>query len=103
MIIIVAIMFSGGFPGGSVVINLPVNARDKGDVGSIPRLGRSSGGEMATYSSILAWKIPGTEETGGLLLKGSQRVGHDWVTEGKHTRWKGTCPLGFTFLESNNK
>ena len=54
MIIIVAIMFSGGFPGGSVVINLPVNARDKGDVGSIPRLGRSSGGEMATYSSILA-------------------------------------------------
>ena len=30
---------------------------------------------MATHSSILAWKIPGTEEPGG--LKGSQRVGHD--------------------------
>ena len=32
--------------------------------------------EMATHSSILAWKIPWTEETGGLPLKGSQRVGH---------------------------
>ena len=34
--------------------------------------------EMATYSSILAWKIPGTEEPGGLLSMGSHRVGHDW-------------------------
>jgi len=33
--------------------------------------------EMAIYSSILAWKIPWTEEPGGLLLMGSQRVGHD--------------------------
>ena len=85
MIIIVAIMFSGGFPGGSVVINLPVNARDKGDVGSIPRLGRSSGGEMATYSSILAWKIPGTEEPGGLQSMRSQRVAHDWDHTHTHT------------------
>ena len=32
---------------------------------------------MATYSSILAWKIPWTEEPGGLQSMGSQRVGHD--------------------------
>ena len=32
--------------------------------------------EMATHSSILAWRIPRTEEPGGLQSKGSQRVGH---------------------------
>ena len=35
---------------------------------------------MATHSSILAWRIPWTEEPGGLQLMGSQRVGHNWVT-----------------------
>ena len=34
--------------------------------------------EMATHSSILAWRIPGTEEPSGLLSMGSHRVGHDW-------------------------
>ena len=33
--------------------------------------------EMATHSSILAWRIPGTEEPGGLPSMGSHRVGHD--------------------------
>ena len=33
--------------------------------------------EMATDSSILAWRIPWTEEPGGLQSMGSQRVGHD--------------------------
>ena len=33
--------------------------------------------EMATHSSILAWKIPWTEELGGLQSMGLQRVGHD--------------------------
>ena len=43
--------------------------------------------EMATHSSVLAWRIPGTGEPGGLPV-GSHRVGHDWsdlateVTEG---------------------
>ena len=32
---------------------------------------------MATYSTILAWRIPWTEEPGGLQSTGSQRVGHD--------------------------
>ena len=34
--------------------------------------------EMATHSSILAWRIPGTGEPAGLLSMGSHRVGHDW-------------------------
>ena len=34
--------------------------------------------EMATHSSILAWRIPWTEEPGGLQSEGSQRAGHDW-------------------------
>ena len=41
---------------------------------------------MATHSSILAWKIPRTEETSGLQSMGSQRVGHDWAT---HTTTTG--------------
>ena len=36
--------------------------------------------EMATYSSILAWEIPWTEEPGGLRAVGSQRIRHDWAT-----------------------
>ena len=33
---------------------------------------------MATHSSVLAWRIPGTAEPGGLLSMGSHRVRHDW-------------------------
>ena len=36
---------------------------------------------MATYSNILPWRIPWTEESGGLQSMGFQRVGHDWVTD----------------------
>ena len=36
--------------------------------------------EMATHSSILAWKIPGMEEPGRLQSMELQRVGHDWAT-----------------------
>ena len=36
--------------------------------------------EMATHSSILAWRIPWTEEPGGLQSTGWQRVGHNWAT-----------------------
>ena len=34
--------------------------------------------EMATHSSVIAWRIPGTGESGGLTSMGSHRVGHDW-------------------------
>ena len=63
-----------GFPGGSQV---KVSARNAGDLGSIPGSGRSLEKEMATHSSILAWRIPWMEEPGGLQSMGSQRVGHD--------------------------
>ena len=33
---------------------------------------------MATHSSVLAWRFPGTAEPGGLPSMGSHRVGHDW-------------------------
>ena len=36
---------------------------------------------MAIHSSIVAWRIPWTEEPGGLQSKGSLRVGHDWSVQ----------------------
>ena len=42
--------------------------------------------EMATHSSILAWKIPWTEQSGRLQFMGSQRVGHDLVTKQQQGR-----------------
>ena len=53
------------------------SAYNSGDLGLIPGSGRSPGEGMATHSSTLAWRIPWTEEPGGLLSMGSQRVGHD--------------------------
>ena len=53
------------------------NARD---LGSIPGSGRSLEKEIAAHFSILAWRIPWTEEAGGLQSMGSQRVGHYWAT-----------------------
>ena len=49
-----------------VVKNLPANAGDVRDLGSIPGLGRSLEEGTAIHSSILAWRIPLTEESGGL-------------------------------------
>ena len=62
-----------------VVKNPPVNAGDIRDAGLIPGLGRfpAEGQGRATHSSILVWRIPGTEEPGGLQSRGLQRVGHD--------------------------
>ena len=56
------------------VKNLPANA---GDLGFITGSGRSPKEGMATPSSIAVWRIPGTEEPGGLQTMRSQRVGHD--------------------------
>ena len=70
-----------GYEGASQVVlvvkNLPANAGDIRDEGSIPGSGRSPGGGMATHSSILAWRIAWTEEPGGLQSMGSQTVRHD--------------------------
>ena len=59
-----------------MVKNLPANAGDMRDVGSIPGSGRSLEEEVANHSSVLAWRIPWTKEPGGLWSIGSQRFGH---------------------------
>ena len=52
---------------------------------------------MATYSSVLAWRIPGTWEPGGLLYMGSPEVGHDWSDLASitlyHVVWSVACPV----------
>ena len=53
-----------------VVRNLPASAGDISDVGLTPGSGRSPEESMATHSSILAWRIPWTEEPGGLQFMG---------------------------------
>ena len=67
-----------GFPDGLPVKNLSANA---GDMDLVPGLGRSLEKEMATLSSILAWEILWTKDSGGLQSIGFQRVGHDLVTK----------------------
>ena len=62
------------FPGGSVVKNMTANTGDSGQ--SLGQEGPLEK-EMATYSSILAWKVPWTEEPSGLQSMGLQRAGHD--------------------------
>ena len=57
-----------------VVKNLPANVRDIRDVGLLPGLGRSLEEGMETHSSILAWRIPWTEEPGRLQSMGSKRI-----------------------------
>ena len=63
-----------GFPGGSEVKASACNA---GDLGLIVGREDPLEKEMATHSNILAWRIPWTEEPGGLQSMGSHRVGHD--------------------------
>ena len=59
-----------------VAKNLPANAEDT----QVQFLGRENPVEegTATHTSTLAWRIPWTEELGGLQSMGSERVGHDW-------------------------
>ena len=47
--------------------------------------------EMAPHSSNVAWRIPWTEEPGGLQSVGSQRVGHDWATSLSFFALNGQC------------
>ena len=60
-----------GFPHRSVSTESACNA---GDPGSTPGSGRSPGEEMANHSSIPSWKIPWTEETGGLQAMGRKEL-----------------------------
>ena len=63
-----------GFPGGSVVKNLPAMLEAQ-----VRSLGQEEALEkgMAVHSSTLAWRIPWTEEPGGLQSMGLHRVGYD--------------------------
>ena len=54
---------------------MPKNAQTTTQLHSSHMLVREK--EMATHSNILAWRIPGTEQPGGLPSVGSHRVGHD--------------------------
>ena len=67
-----------GFPCGSVVKNLPIKQEVQ-----VQSLGQEDllEKEMATHSSILAWRIPWTEDPVGLQFMGSQRAGHDLATK----------------------
>ena len=65
---------SWGFPGGSVVKNLPAKAGNTDSLGWEDPMEK----KMLTHSSNLAWRIPWTDVLHGLESMGSQRVGHDW-------------------------
>ena len=69
-------LLGNDFPGGS---DSKISACNTGDPGSIPGSERYLGKGMATHSSILAWRIPWTEEPNGLLSMGSQTVRLDWA------------------------
>ena len=62
--------------------------------------------EMATHSSVLAWRIPGTGEPGGLPSLGSHRVGHNWsdlaAAAAAFTSREGNgTPLQYSCLENS--
>ena len=67
----------GGFPGDAVVKNLPANAGDVRNLGSIPLWEDPLEEEMAHHSSILARRIPWTEKPGSLQPVGLKKVRHD--------------------------
>ena len=62
----------GEFPDNSVLKNLPATAGDTRDTGSIPGSGRSPGGGNGNPLQYSSWRIPWTEEPGGLQSTGLQ-------------------------------
>ena len=91
---------------GSVGKESPCSA---GDAGSwVQSMGQEDCMEKgtATPSSVPAWRIPWTEEPGGLQSMGSQRVRHNWTTEHTHIAIEGSimytyCILDFSELKAN--
>ena len=67
-----------GFPGDASGKNLPASAEDVRDAGSILGWEDPLRERLAAHSSILAWRIPWTEEPGGLQSTKSQIVKQDW-------------------------
>ena len=62
------------FPGGTVIKNPPANAGNAGDLGLILGTGTSMEEGMAAHSSVLAWRIPWTEEPDRLQYMGLQEL-----------------------------
>ena len=85
----------------ALVKNLPSSAGDIRDSGLISGSERSLGRGHATHSSILSWRIPWTEQPGGLQSMGSQRVRHDWVTKHGACMWSvGSQGVGHNWSDS---
>ena len=96
--------------------NLPANAGDVRDSGLTPGWEDHLEKGMATHPSILTWRIPWTEEPGGLQSLGSWRVGHDWATAAFTVTWIsrilyqvvwcqfvfGTAPMSFPSLSGTD-
>ena len=77
-------MSEEGFPGGSMVKNLPANQETQvWTLGWEDPLEK----EMTTHSSSLAWRIPWIEEPGRLQSIGLQRIRNDWAQH-THNVWK---------------
>ena len=70
-----------GFHNCSACKDSACSAGNRGDVGLIPGLGRSSREGNVSHSSILAWEIPWTEVPGGLQSMGSPESRHNLATE----------------------
>ena len=91
-------MFTCTHAHGSVVAWRVESASNAGDPSLIPGWEDPLKKETTTHSSILAWKIPWTEEPGGLQFTGSQRVGQNWETSLSH-RWR----LGIRHMTKSGK
>ena len=89
-----------GFPVAQAIKNLP--AMQKTQVQSLGREDPLEKG-MATHSSILAWRIPWTEEPGGLQSLGSKRVGHNWATDTFTLKITSKCFQSLSFLPFRKK
>ena len=74
MLLLVSYRRLQGFPGA---LDGTESACNAGDLDLISELGKYPVEAMATHSTILVWRIPCTEEPGGLQSIGSQTVGHD--------------------------
>ena len=70
-------LLAGASQVAQLVKNLPANAEDTRDVGSILGLERTPGGGYPTHSSILVWRISWAGEPGGLQSMRLQKVRHD--------------------------
>ena len=88
-----------------MVKNPPANARELRDLGSIPGWEDPLEEGIATHSSILAWRIPWTEEPGGLQSMGLQRVGYGFsfsICVSSHPELTSNLlkPIGFISIVS---